>query len=222
LYVASLSLLLSSLLRGVLVAAAVASLYLLFTFRRRLAVLFWPGVLLAFGAVALWAGMNAFPAGQQRIAATLARTSSLFQMQGDRSYLQRTGDTLPAAWHAFTAHPLGLGPGSAGPISQAFSSQAPLGRVVPDNGFLLIGIQLGIVGLGILAWVLARLVRQLRVSRHGNDFWTNTGVALIIYWVVAMLTGGYWSLAGPASLFWAITLIAVMSGQASSGRARCP
>jgi O-Antigen ligase len=222
LYVASLSLLLSSLLRGVLVAAAVASLYLLFTFRRRLAVLFWPGVLLTSGAVAMWAAMSAFPAGQQRFDATLARASSLFQLQGDRSYLQRTGDTLPAAWHAFSAHPLGLGPGSAGPISQAFSSQAPLGRVIPDNGFLLIGIQLGIVGLGILAWVLARFVRQLWVSRKGNDFWSNAGVALIIYWVVAMLTGGYWSLAGPASLFWAITLIAVMSAQVTSRRARCP
>lgn len=158
--------------------------------RRRLAT---AAILAPFVVLVGFFAANALVPGA-RWAATVDRVSSIFDLSGDDSYNSRVGTTLPRAIAAFTDHIFGLGGGAAGPVSQAFPEIAPLGPLNPDNGYLNLGIQLGILGAIPLLIALALTCARLLTSNSGLA----RASALVIFAVgIIMLFGSYWNLIGP-------------------------
>ena len=86
---------------------------------------------------------------------------------------------------------------SAGPISQQFPTVAPRGVVTPDNGYLVIGIQVGAIGLLAFGLMLMALVWHLIRSDSALAVAAGVGTAAVM---VAMLLAGYWSLGAPIAL----------------------
>lgn len=137
----------------------------------------------------------------ERGVAVIDRLETVTQLGADRSFNDRVEGTLPAAYAAFARYPLGAGPGSAGPVSQALPNVAPLGPLTPDNGYLLIGIQLGLAGLLLAVSLLFRIYATTISDQPGA-----AGAAVAL--AAAMLFGGYWSLVGPATLFFVAVALA--------------
>lgn len=135
-------------------------------------------------------------------AETLAtRVASIFDPASDPSFQQRGSEAWPRMLRIIGANPLGGGPGSAGPLSQAREGDAPFGSVVPDNGYLLMAVQLGIIGavafvLMLLAWLRDAVAR----ARQGLPA-AAAAAGAVVGAMVAMLAGSYWSLVDPAVTF---------------------
>jgi putative inorganic carbon (HCO3(-)) transporter len=132
-----------------------------------------------------------------RLQAAAERALTLFSLASDTSYNARIGATLPIAWARFTENPLGLGVGSAGPISAQFPNVAPLGYLTADNGYLNIAIQVGVVGFAVFACLL--LATLFALGRRGNSL-SNAAAGAVLALIIAMTTAGYWSLLGPICL----------------------
>lgn len=193
------SLVRSSLLGGVVGAvAAAAAAGISMRDRKRL---------LALGAalvVVVWAAATVLPAALLPAgkAQTLQRrVGSIFSPQGDHAVNARRTGTWPRALAAIEAHPLGAGAGAAGPLSQAHPAESPLGALAPDNGYLLVAVQLGIPGLLLFAALLGQMGRDLRRGARAGSRLAAAGFGALAALSVAMLLGGYWSLLAPASLF---------------------
>lgn len=136
-----------------------------------------------------------------RVQASLARATTLFALEGDGSFLSRGGRTLPRALAILEQNPFGVGSGSAGPVSGQFPSLAPYGQVTTDNGYLMIGIQLGFIGA--LAFIAMLLLIAVHLGRSGSAY-ANAGAAAVASLMIAMLLAGYWSLIAPMALTAAI------------------
>jgi putative inorganic carbon (hco3(-)) transporter len=201
--VASLMLLFASLLRSALVGGLLGTLALLLIVspidRRRLLI----GGLSV--TVFLWLAVTFAPSAivpGNKLVALRERVSSIFTPGEQASVQARQAETWPQALTQISAHPLGGGVGSAGPISQA-QTDAPLGALSPDNGYLLVAVQLGLVGALIFGWMLWRLLGALRpVSRQGSLI-KAAAFGSTIALMVTMIAGSYWSLLAPAT-GWAI------------------
>ncbi|PSL38918.1 O-antigen ligase-like membrane protein [Labedella gwakjiensis] len=144
--------------------------------------------------------------GVPRVQAAVDRALTLTNLDADGSFNSRRDATLPIAWNAFTSHPLGAGAGAAGPVSQQFAEVAPLGYLNADNGYLMIGLQMGFLGLAILIWMLLAVVVSL--GRRGTALRT-AGAAAALALAVAMLTAGYWSLLAPICIVAAVVGVAM-------------
>lgn len=146
---------------------------------------------LALGALVL-AALNV-----PRVQAAVDRALTLTDLSSDGSFNSRQNATLPIAFRAFTDNLLGLGVGSAGPVSQQFPTIAPYGYLIADNGYLNIAIQLGIIGILVFIWFLVASV--LVLGRRGAPY-PNAAAAAVLALCIAMLTAGYWSLLAPICL----------------------
>ncbi len=152
------------------------------------------------GICAIIAGLSAFVISRldiDRVDDAIARVATIFALGEDTSFNARLNSTLPRAWSIFTAQPGGVGAGSAGPISQQFPTVAPRGVVTPDNGYLVIGIQVGAIGLLAFGLMLLALVWHLIRSESPLAVAAGVGTAAVM---VAMLLAGYWSLGAPIAL----------------------
>ncbi len=189
---------LSSLLRSAILAAAVGSVFVMLR-RNRGRGLYVNLLRLLIGATAaasVASAALALGALGDRTEAVVARLGSFTELSSDRSYNARRDQTFPVALAAATDNPLGVGPGAAGPVSQAAPLRAPLGPLTPDNGYLLIAIQLGWLGVVAQVSLLLHLLR--RGGNHAAAVGASGATAAL---ATAMLLGGYWSLVGPALLF---------------------
>lgn len=141
----------------------------------------------------------------EKEAATVSdRVTSIFAPSQDYAFQQRETVVWPHAVHEIGAHPLGAGAGSAGPLSQT-REDAPLGPLVPDNGYLLVAVQFGIVGLALFVSVLILLAVELwRRARRGAVI-AAAGFGAVLALIVAMATGNFVSLVSP-SCAWAVLL----------------
>lgn len=193
------TLLRSALVGGVLGAvAAVAAVTVTSHDRNRVAVI---GALVTLG---LWAfatiGSQTFLKAEQS-STVQSRTTSIFAPTQDASFQQRQTQVWPKALRVIREHPLGGGAGSAGAISQQQPTVAPFGRLVPDNGYLYITVQTGVVGLGVfLGMLFLLLATSWRRARGGNRY-AAAGVGAIIAMMLSMIAGSYWGLIAPAVIF---------------------
>lgn len=131
-----------------------------------------------------------------------SRVTSVFDPGQDYAFQQRQTVVWPHAVHEIGSHPLGAGAGSAGPLSQA-REDAPLGQLVPDNGYLLMAVQFGIPGLALFVVVLFLLAVELwRRARRGAVI-AAAAFGAVVALSVAMVTGNFVSLVSP-SCAWAV------------------
>jgi O-antigen ligase len=130
------------------------------------------------------------------------RVASIFSPGQDYAFRQRQSIVWPRALQAIEQHPLGVGAGSAGPLSQA-RDDAPLGSLVPDNGYLLVAVQFGILGLLLFGAVLALLAVELTRRARAGGLAAAAGLGALVALCVAMLTGNFISLISP-SCVWAV------------------
>ena len=133
--------------------------------------------------------------GQGRWRTMRDRISTVFDLEYDRSFQDRKYSTLPTAIRLFRDNIWGRGPGSSGPVSEQYSSVAPLGGVVADNGYLNLGIQLGFPGLIIIVGLLSILM--VRLGKASGSLVSVGASAVVLYLLVSMFFGSYWNLAGP-------------------------
>jgi O-Antigen ligase len=154
-------------------------------------------------AALLWTAAGLAPAAilpENKAEALADRVVSIFSPGQDFAVQAREQETWPFALRQIEAHPFGAGPGSAGPVSQARPDDAPLGPVVPDNGYLLIAVQLGIGGVLVFVAMLAALGAQLwRRARAGSTA-AAAAVGGLAALSVAMFAGSYWSLVAPGAM----------------------
>lgn len=183
-----------SLTRTSLVSVAVVSIMALIVWSKgsKSTRVFRAVAVFAAGGWALTLILSAVEA--ERVRDAVERASTIFNLAADKSYNERASETLPQSFGAFFSHPVGAGAGSAGPVSQQFADIAPLGEFTSDNGYLMVGIQLGWVGLGVFVWMLGAAVQALWVRME----WAATASVLSL--LVAMLTAQYWSLLAPLAV----------------------
>lgn len=219
--VLSLMVLLGSLVRSALIGAmcgALAALIIQATdarSRRRQV-----GLALALSALLLVASSLVWAALPADKAATLKeRVSSLLSPEEDFALRERQVKAWPRAVSEIAAHPLGAGAGSAGPLSQR-RDDAPLGPLVPDNGYLLVGVQFGIPGLLLFVVMLIRIASVLGEAARRKILLGAAAFGSLIALGVAMLAGNYISLPAPTSVLavaLAFGLRAANEGDAPSG-----
>jgi putative inorganic carbon (HCO3(-)) transporter len=149
----------------------------------------------------------------ERVNDALERAATLFSLESDKSFRARADENLPFAISVFSEHPFGLGAGAAGPVSQQYPAAAPLGTITTDNGYLMIAIQLGIVGLIAFVWMLTAALRCL--ARTQTTIST-AAAAAILGLLLAMATAQYWSLLPPIAAVGALVGIGLADGRAPS------
>lgn len=197
---ASIAVLTGSMVRSAFVAslAAVAS-YALMT-----QTVSWKRVIGGICAVTialaiLGALMQQFALAEDQTAALQKRVLSVAAVGDDLAIQARQQETWPQAIREIKNAPMGAGAGAAGPLSAVSKSEAPLGELSPDNGTLLIAVQLGLLGALIL-WAIV-LVAGLHLKREMNagSRLAAWGFVAGIVLATAMLAGGFWSLVAPQS-----------------------
>ncbi|NIL90560.1 hypothetical protein RhoFasSB10_02889 [Rhodococcus fascians] len=150
-----------------------------------------PSVFLLIAGLAYWQSES------PRWAASVDRLTSVFGLQSDTSFNDRANRTLPRAIAAFGDNLLGLGGGASGPVSQSNPTEAPLGALTTDNGYLNLGIQFGIIGLlAVLVSMIGVLVYLLR----SPSVLSRSASLILVALLIAMVFGGYWNLAGPMAI----------------------
>jgi O-antigen ligase len=204
---ATLAVLFGSLVRSGLVAGALGALGVAAALsrdpsaRRRLAISGVALVLVVWFAASVGAGFVLSPDKAQTLE---TRVASIFAPSEDYAFQQRQTRVWPHALHEIAAHPLGAGAGSAGPLSQA-RDDAPLGPLVPDDGYLLMGVQFGIPGLLLFVAVLALIATELWRRARRGAWVAAAGFGAVLALCVAMVTGNFISLVSP-SCAWAVLI----------------
>lgn len=169
------------------------------------------------GAVALIAVFDA-----QRASSFASAFAALTDLGSDTSFRTRLGQTIPTSLSLLSDHPLaGYGTGASGPPASALPLQSPLrnfplGGLVADNGFLMVALQVGLLGALFFTLLLALWLKHGGVYGNPRNSWSAR--ALILYLVMAMMFGGYWGLTGPMALLF--TLLALGERSALSPRDR--
>ncbi|HEY3827971.1 MAG TPA: O-antigen ligase family protein [Solirubrobacteraceae bacterium] len=130
------------------------------------------------------------------------RVASVFEPGQDYSFQQRETQVWPHVVHEIGIYPLGAGAGSAGPLSQT-EEDAPLGSLVPDNGYLLMAVQFGIPGLLLFLLALVLLASELWQGARRGKLAAAAGFGAVVALCVAMMTGNFVSLVSP-SCVWAV------------------
>lgn len=177
---------------------------------------------LLLAAVALVAVPAAFATGfATRVAATGSQRDN--SSAGHISAIYTGVDTV-------VAHPLGLGLGTAAGTGQRLSRQK---LVIPENNYLDIGVQLGLLGMALFVALTVALVRWLRRAalQHPDPLVTATwgaGAGLAVAalflqpWLDFSVTWSFWGIAG-ATLGLGFQRSTVASQRAATaGRAMVP
>ena len=125
-----------------------------------------------------------------------SRVVSVFEPEQDYAVQQRQTVVWPHVMHEIGAHPLGAGAGSAGPLSQT-REDAPLGSLVPDNGYLLMAVQFGIPGLLLFLLTLVLLIVELWRRATRGALIAAAAFGAVVALCVAMITGNFISLVSP-------------------------
>jgi hypothetical protein len=194
------SLVRSGLVGGVVGAVAVAAAMTHGRLARRR--LFVSGAVL-IAVVALVAGFGLGVGLSQNQSQTLTqRVESIFEPGQDYSFQQRQGTVWPHALHEIGLYPLGAGAGSAGPLTQS-QEDAPLGQLVPDDGYLLMTVQFGLLGFALFLVVLVLLVAELWRGARAGEVASAAGLGAVVALCAAMVTSSFVSLVSP-SCVWAI------------------
>jgi hypothetical protein len=141
-----------------------------------------------------------------------ARVASIFSPSEDHSVNARVQETWPAAFRVIEQHPLGAGPGSAGPLSQS-APNSPFGAVVPDDGYLLIAVQLGIPGLVLFVGMLVVIGLELLEAARQGVVIAAAALGSVVALMVGMATSSFWDLTSPAVLFAVIVGLGLRAGQ---------
>lgn len=155
---------------------------------------------------------NSF-SGIPRVQAAIDRASTFLNLGQDESFTTRQFRTLPRALEVFSENPWGLGAGAAGPVSQSFPTEAPLGTLTTDNGYLLVGLQTGMFGL--LAFIGLLVAVAVWLGRSGTPF-GRAGSAAVVALLVAMSLAGYWSLLAPMGIVAGVVGLGIGSLQRDS------
>ncbi len=202
---ATLGVLVGSLVRSGLVAGVIGALGVVAVMARdRLARRRLLGAGLALAAV-VWLvasfGLGLILADKQ--AETVSdRVVSVFEPGQDYAFQQRQTVVWPHVIDEINSHPLGAGAGSAGPLSQT-REDAPLGSLVPDNGYLLMAVQFGIPGLLLFVATLVLLGVELWRRASRGALVAAAAFGAVVALCVAMVTGNFISLVSP-SCAWAV------------------
>lgn len=141
-----------------------------------------------------------------RVQDAVLRATTLFDLSDDVSFNARRNATLPRAIAAFQQSPFGSGAGSAGPVSQSFPMQAPFGPMTTDNGYLMVAIQVGIIGVAAFVLMLLMLAVHLAGS---SSILSKAASASIVALLVAMISAQYWALLAPISMVGAVVGIGI-------------
>jgi hypothetical protein len=221
--IATLGVLVGSLVRSGLVGGVVGAIVVVAAMthglqaRRRLLV---SGVVLA-AVIGLVASFGLGVGLSQNQSQTLVqRVESIFEPGQDYSFQQREGTVWPHALHEIGLYPLGAGAGSAGPLTQS-QEDAPLGQLVPDDGYLLMTVQFGLLGFALFLVVLALLIAELWRGAREGEVAAAAGLGAVIALCTAMVTSSFVSLVSP-SCVWAIIVglgLRAAASRRSSGRA---
>lgn len=202
---ATLGVLVGSLVRSALVGGVIGSLGVVATIAGRRTSVRRVIIPTAALALAVWLaatyGASLFLSEQHAHTIT-TRVASVFAPQRDYAVQQRRSRVWPRALHEIDRHPLGAGAGSAGPLSQA-RGDAPLGPLVPDNGYLLVALQFGIPGLALFAVMLALIAVELWRRSRAGALMAVAAFGGVVALSVLMLTGNFISLVSP-SCAWAV------------------
>jgi len=204
---ATLAVLFGSLVRSALVAgmlgtfAAGAALARDPVLRRRIVVAAVTVVAVAWVAATVVAG-QALSRDQSQTLQT--RVSSIFSPGQDYAFQQRQTRVWPQAIHVIESHPLGVGAGAAGPLSQA-RDDAPLGPLVPDDGYLLVAVDLGLPGLALFVTALGLMLVELWRRARLGALAAVAAFGALVALCVAMVTGNFVSLISP-SCAWAVLM----------------
>ena len=151
-----------------------------------------------------------------RVVDAVARIETLLNVGEDASFPARPDEVWWRGIHLMTEHPLGLGAGAAGPASSRFPEAAPFGRVVVDNGFIMVGVQLGWLGVAMFIWMLLALLIWL--GRSTGTF-ARAGSMAILALLVAMIASQYWSLSAPGILVGSIIGLGISDAAARANLA---
>lgn len=139
----------------------------------------------------------------EKVSAIGSRAVSIFEPFRQASFQTRQTETYPEALASLARHPLGSGVGSTGPVAQGGAIRGSTTIRAPDNGYLLIAIQLGLPGLLLFIWLLAAIARSLQDRIREGSYFAIAGLGCTVSLIVAMLLGSYWSLLAPATI-WAV------------------
>ncbi|WP_170835424.1 O-antigen ligase family protein [Arthrobacter alpinus] len=150
------------------------------------------GSIAAVSTVALILMVQA--SGNERVITAVDRALTLTDLTGDRSFNDRLAIVYPRAIQAMIENPFGAGSGSAGPMSQIRPDIAPLGELTTDNGFLMIGVQLGWIGMVVF---FALLVSAMAWLVKKDTFYAISAATAILALMIAMITAQYWTLTAP-------------------------
>lgn len=216
---ATLAVLFGSLVRSGLVAGALGAFAVAAALardravRRRIAVAA-VALLLVVGVVASVVPGHALSQDQTQTLQT--RVESIFAPGQDYAFQQRQTRVWPHAVSEIGAHPLGAGAGSAGPISQA-RDDAPLGPLVPDDGYLLVGVQFGLPGVALFVTALLLMLGELWRRARTGALAAVAAFGALVALCVAMVTGNFISLVSP-SCVWAVLMGLGLRAQPPRGR----
>lgn len=135
---------------------------------------------------------------EEKVVTLSERVASIFSPGSDASFQQRGTEVWPKSLRIISENPLGGGPGSSGPLSQARPLEAPFGSNVPDNGYLLMAVQFGWVGViafaGMLLTWLGDLVGWVRRGQTAAA----AAAGVVVAAMVSMIAGSYWALVNPS------------------------
>ena len=135
---------------------------------------------------------------EEKVVTLSERVASIFSPGSDASFQQRGTEVWPESLRLIGENPLGGGPGASGPVSQARSAEAPFGRNIPDNGYLLMGVQFGVVGLVLFVGMLLTWLRDLVTWVRRGQAAAAAAAGAVVAAMVAMIAGGYWALVNPS------------------------
>ncbi|WP_307424199.1 O-antigen ligase family protein [Pseudarthrobacter defluvii] len=135
-----------------------------------------------------------------RVDLALARFQTLFGLSSDYSFNVRQDTTLPVALRLIGEGPLGYGLGASGPVAAKFLPHGPLadyplGGIAADNGYLFVGLQIGLPGLAafillLLTWAIYGSFLLVPDQRRSSSR------AVICFLAAIMLSGSFWGLTG--------------------------
>lgn len=164
---------------------------------------------LAFGSGFLAMTSSSDP----RVVDAVARIETLLSVGEDASFTSRTDEVWWRGINLMTEYPLGLGAGAAGPASSRFPEAAPFGSLIVDNGFIMVGVQLGWLGAAVFIWMLVALLVWLIRS---SATLARAGAMAILALLAAMFTMQYWSLSAPGILIGSVVGLGIADAAAGA------
>lgn len=169
------------------------------------------GLLLIIGIAFVWLSGSDDARAQDAFAriATFASTGT------DISVVARTDIVWANSLSLIENNPFGLGVGSAGPTSATLPWLAPAGPMITDQGYLMIGVQLGWVGIAAFVWLLISMTIWLM---RATSVYARASAMLMLSLAIAMLATQYWAMPGPGVTLGAVLGLGISAAASEIGR----